>query len=268
MTLLRIAGITDHDRVVREIHRGFKACPEIQIPLQKYVKNSGNRISEYRCKVQTYQDDTRLLYERSPRFKSYQHGHADGFFGNRRMNDHSKPPPTPKPSECRYCGAEFPSRSRLHTHLRTTGHHQRESNCRQLDQFQHAFFGITIQPMATEAPAASAIPLRPEEAASSQDSSPIDEAGNPELFSIKTGYKGVTVKERGYPRSPVSDCASLSSSFTTEQPAFPFSLCFSSMLPATSAARRLAAPLSAARRSIPLLFPFSSMLAVTGKART
>jgi hypothetical protein len=277
VTLLRIAGITDHDRVIWEIHNGFESCPEIQIPLEQYVKDYGNCISEYRWQVQKYQDSARLLYEQSVRSKLYQHEHADVFFGTGRTNDHSQHsrPPTPKPSECRHCREAFPSRSRLHMHLRATGHHQRKSNRR---QSEYAFFGIPIQPMATEAPAASAIPLQPEEAASSQDSSRIDNAATvssaadeiyiptpPSLdrFNNNTGYEGVTYKERGYLRTPVSDRDSLSFSFKltadSEPPAFPSPLRSSSILaePETSTARR----------SITLPFPLSSLLAAKSTAR-
>jgi hypothetical protein len=243
LLLLRFAGITDEDRVVHELHRGFKRCPELYLHLQHVIREDrGNRLSDYRSAVKRFQGGARLLYEHrlSSKLTPHRCKCSNGFFGTGRKNDHPKHPrpPTPKPSECRHCREAFSSRSRLHMHLRAAGHHQRESNRRNLEQSQHVFFGITIQPTATEAPAASAISLQPEEAASSQDSSPIDEAGNPEFFSIKTGYKGVTIKERGYPRSPVSDCTSLSSSFTTAPAAFPLSLRFSSMLRETSTAQR------------------------------
>jgi hypothetical protein len=254
LTLLRIAGITDHDRVIWEIHDGFKSCPEIQIPLEHFIKDCGNRISEYRRQVQKYQDSARLLYEQSVRSKLYQHEHADVFFGTGRKNDHSKHsrPPTPKPSECRHCCEAFPSRSRLHAHLWTAGHHQRKNNRRQPGQHQRAFMGITVPSMARR-PAAT--PLEPEETTSSHSNRhqpeqyqrafmgitlPSMATGTPtttplgpdetyiptppslDRFNNNTGYEGVTFKERRCQRTPVSDRrgASLSFSFklTAEPP--------------------------------------------------
>jgi hypothetical protein len=281
LVLLRIAGIADHDQVVPELHRGFATAPQIHAPLNQYVKKSGNHLSEYLCAVQNYQDAAGLLYEYNVRADRQPRQRADGVCGMT----------TPKASECRRCFQAFPSRSRLHEHLRVTGHNETERNTRQPEiiestltttkainerfreivmgeqrafmginvqstvacrepekttsshsncrQPRHAFFGIAIASNTAKTPAASAIPLQPEEAASSQDSSPIDEAGTPELFSIKTGYEGVTFKERGYPRSPVSYRASLRSSFTTVPAAFPLPLRLcSSILRETSAAQR------------------------------
>jgi hypothetical protein len=61
--LLKMAGITDDDHVVQEVHDGFVRCPEIQIPLEAYVLETGNDISEYRCVVQRYQESTKMQYE-------------------------------------------------------------------------------------------------------------------------------------------------------------------------------------------------------------
>jgi hypothetical protein len=240
--------------------------------------------------MQNCQDAARLLYEevfgvfgalKEPRQR------ADGLCGVT----------TPKPSECRTCHIAFPSRSRLHEHLRASGHTERRCRgyrsqpvseiietgsttnkaiCkRYCEAFgfepggftgtnvhstairpgttpaaslgpeettpshfsrpkpRHGFFGITISSTATKAPATT-----PSEAILSLDSSPIEEAKGLDRFGDDTGYEGVTFKERGYPRSPVSDRASLRSSFTTVPAAFSLSLRFSSTLRETSAARK------------------------------
>jgi hypothetical protein len=290
LTLLRIAGITDHDRVIWEIHDGLKSCPEIQIPLEHFVKDSGNSISEYRRQVLKYQDMAKLQYKFNTRSRAADSSMApvyytsstssqrstphrsksrcsDVFFDTGRKNDYSKHsrPPTPKPSECRHCREAFPSRSRLHVHLRTTGHHQRKSNRHQPPQYevivsantktvrerfaeQHAFFGITMQPMATGTPTTT--PLGPDE---------VDIPTPPSVDRFNnTGYEGVTIKERGYPLSPVSEGSSLRFSFTNERPAFPFPLRLSSMVRATSAARR----------SAMLQLRFASILAARSASRS
>jgi hypothetical protein len=61
--LLKAAGITDDDQVVQEVHDGFAKCPELQIPLEAYVLETGNDISEYRRVVQRYQESTKMQYE-------------------------------------------------------------------------------------------------------------------------------------------------------------------------------------------------------------
>jgi hypothetical protein len=250
--LLRFAGITDEDRVVRELHRGFKRCPELYLHLQHVVcEEGGNRLTDYKRAVKKFQDGARLLYEHRVSSKSSLHRCkcSNGFFGTGRKNDHPTHtrPTTPKPSECRHCRQAFPSRSRLHTHLRATGHHQRKSNRHQPAQYeiivstttktvrerfpeatthikQPAFFGITILPIETGASATTPLDSK--------------EATGRDCFK-NTGYEGVTFKERGYPRSPFSDRASLRSSFTTVLAASPLLLRFSSMPQETSAARRL-----------------------------
>jgi hypothetical protein len=123
------------------------------------------------------------------------------------MNDNSKRLSTPKPSECRYCGEEFPSRSRLHTHLRATSHHQRLPSPHRPsptipgEQYHHAFF-----------------------ASQTATGTGVEKEG------IKMGYEGVTLKERGYPRSRSAsdsdrDDAGLTSAFTAELPTVPSPLC-------------------------------------------
>jgi hypothetical protein len=261
--LLRIAGIVDPDSVVYEVHRGFDRCPELQIPLIQAVKETGNDISHYRGEVLKYQDImmAKLQYKFNTRSRAADSSMApvyytssissqqstprrcksrcsDGFFGTRRMNDNSKRLSTPKPSECRYCGEEFPSRSRLHTHLRATSHHQRlprrPTPTTQCEQYHHAFF-------ASQTATCTGV----------------------EKEGIKTGYEGVTLKERGYPRSrPASDSdrddAGLTSVFTAELPTVPSPLCSSVLAePETSTARR----------SITLPFPLSSLLAANSTAR-
>jgi hypothetical protein len=120
--------------------------------------------------------------------------------------------------------------------------------------------GTTVLSMATGTPATTPLELNEtapsleallsDEAALSKKSPSFDISKNapnaadetyiPTLrFNDNTGYVGVTFKERGYSRSPVSDRASLKSSFTTVPAAFPLSLRFSLMLRETSAARRL-----------------------------
>jgi hypothetical protein len=121
LALLRIAGIADQDQVVRELHRGFATAPQIHAPLNQYVKKSGNHLSEYQCAVQNYQDAARLLYEYNVRADRQPRQRADGMCGMA----------TPKSSECRRCFQAFPSRSRLHEHLRVTGHNETERNRRQ-----------------------------------------------------------------------------------------------------------------------------------------
>jgi hypothetical protein len=242
MKLLRNAGITNPDVVVREIHNGFAQCPELQLHLEHmFREDGGNRLSEYRRAVQRFEDGARLLYEHHFSSKSTSHRCkcSNGFFGTRRTNTwakHSRPT-APKPSERRHCRKAFPSRSRLDTHLRATGHHQRKSNRRQLE---HAFFSILIPSMTTGAPASTPRDLEeaikapattPSEATPSQDSSPIDEAVNPDSFNDKTGYEGVTFKARGYPRSLNPDRASVKSfsSITTVSATLPLALLLFSM---------------------------------------
>jgi hypothetical protein len=230
--LLRIAGIVDPDSVVYEVHRGFDRCPELQIPLIQAVKEPGNDISHYRGEVLKYQDMAKLQYKFNTRSRAADSSMApvyytssissqqstphrcksrcsDGFFGTRRMNDNSKRLSTPKPSECRYCGEEFLSRSRLHTHLRATSHHQRLPSPHRPsptipgEQYHHAFF-----------------------ASQTATGTGVEKEG------IKMGYEGVTLKERGYPRSrPASDSdrddAGLTSAFTAELPTVPSPHCSS-----------------------------------------
>jgi hypothetical protein len=61
--LLKTAGITEVDHVVQEVHDGFVRCPEIQIPLEAYVLETGNDISEFRRLVQRYQESTKMQYK-------------------------------------------------------------------------------------------------------------------------------------------------------------------------------------------------------------
>jgi hypothetical protein len=119
LALLRIAGIADQDQVVRELHRGFATAPQLYAHLNQYaIKKSGKNLSEYRSAMQNYQDAARLLYEE-----------VFGVFGAlkqpRRRADGLCGVTTPKPSECRTCHIAFPSRSRLHEHLRASGHTER-----------------------------------------------------------------------------------------------------------------------------------------------
>jgi hypothetical protein len=295
LALLRIAGIVDQDRVVREVHRGFTGAPQLQFSINQYaVKKSGRSVSEYRSAMQNYQDAARLLYEE-----------VFGVFGE--LGTHNQPRrradglcgvTTPKPGECRACHIAFPSRSQLHQHLRASGHTERRyrTNRAQPDseiirtgcttnqairkryreafgheptgftgtnvqstapslepeettsshsnrrQPRHAFFGIARASTASETPATT--PLELNETAPSLEAALADETyiptpPGPDRFDDNTGYEGVTIKERGYPPSPVSDRARLRSSFTTVPAAFPLSLRFSSMLRETSTARRL-----------------------------
>jgi hypothetical protein len=189
--------------------------------------------------VKKFQDGARLLYEHRVNSESTPHRCkcSNGFFGTGRKNDHPKhsEKPTPNPSECRKCHDEFPSRSRLHAHLRATGHHQRKSNRRQPEQYQRAFMGITLPSMATGTPTTT--PLGPDEIY-------IPTPPSLDRFNNNTGYEGVTFKQRGYPLSPVSplspgsDPASLSPSCTAEPTAFSFPFHCSHIFTATSAARR------------------------------
>jgi hypothetical protein len=263
LLLLRFAGITDENRVVDELHRGFERCPELHLHLEHVVsEEGGNQLSDYRRAVKKFQDGARLLYEHRVNSKSTPHWCkcSNGFFGTGRKNDHLKhsEKPTPKPSECRKCHDEFPSRSRLHAHLRATGHHQRKSNRRQPEQYQRAFMGITLPSMATGTPTTT--PLGPDETY-------IPTPPSIDGFNDNTSYEGVTFKERGYPPSPVSpltpvsDGASLNFSFklTAEPPAFPSPLRSSSVLAEHES--------STARRSITLPFPLSSLLAANSTAR-
>jgi hypothetical protein len=61
--LLKIAGITDDNQVVEELHNGFYKCPEIHIPMEAYVLETGNDVSEYRRAVQRYQESAKLQYD-------------------------------------------------------------------------------------------------------------------------------------------------------------------------------------------------------------
>jgi hypothetical protein len=286
LLLIRFAGMKDEDWMVHELHRGFERCPELYLHLEHVVRDpeeGRNRVSDYRRAVKKFQDGARLLYEHRVNSESTprQCKCSNGFFGTGRKNDHPKhsEKPTPKPSECRKCHDEFPSRSRLHAHLRATGHHQRKSNRRQPEQYQRAFIGITLPSMATGTPTTT--PLGPDEIY-------IPTPPSLDRFNNNTGYEGVTFKERGYQRTPVSDRASLSFSFklTAKPPAFPSPLRSSSTLaepetsttrtsvplpsqlpvrfsaipPATSAAPRLPAPPPATRSLAALELRFASML--------
>jgi hypothetical protein len=71
--LLKAAGITGDDQVVQEIHDGFARCPEIQIPLEAYVLDAGNDVSDYRRAVQRYQESTKMQYEYNRRPKAGPH---------------------------------------------------------------------------------------------------------------------------------------------------------------------------------------------------
>jgi hypothetical protein len=61
--LLRIAGITNDDHVVEELHNGFIRCPEMHLVMEASVKEQGNDIAEYRRTVQRYQDSAKLQYD-------------------------------------------------------------------------------------------------------------------------------------------------------------------------------------------------------------
>jgi hypothetical protein len=192
-------------------------------PQTDVVSEEGNsRLSDNTRAVKKILDGARLLYEHCVTSKSTPHrcNCSNGFFGTRRMNDNSKRLSTPKPSECRYCGEEFPSRSRLHTHLRTTSHHQRLPPRPSpiipgaSEQDQRAFFGLQTT---------------------------VDKAG------FKTGYEGATLKERGYPLSrPASDSdrddAGLTSAFTAELPTVPSPLCSSVSLAETETSTTVPSP--------------------------
>jgi transposase InsO family protein len=65
--LLRIAGITNPDAVVYELHKGFSRCPELQIPLTQAVRETGNDLARYRREVLNYQDMAKLQYEYNQR---------------------------------------------------------------------------------------------------------------------------------------------------------------------------------------------------------
>jgi hypothetical protein len=49
--------------VVEELHNGFYKCPEIHIPMEAYVLETGNDVSEYRRAVQRYQESAKLQYD-------------------------------------------------------------------------------------------------------------------------------------------------------------------------------------------------------------
>jgi hypothetical protein len=61
--LLKTAGITDDNQVVEELHNGFYKCPEIHIPMEAYMLETGNDVPEYRCVVQRYQESAKLQYD-------------------------------------------------------------------------------------------------------------------------------------------------------------------------------------------------------------
>jgi hypothetical protein len=48
MQLLRIAGITDSDHIVEELHNGFMRCPEMHIPMEAHVQEQDNDVAAYR----------------------------------------------------------------------------------------------------------------------------------------------------------------------------------------------------------------------------
>jgi hypothetical protein len=61
--LLRIAGVTNEDHVVQELHDGFLRCPEMHIPMEAYVLEAGNDVAEYRRAAQRYQESAKLQFE-------------------------------------------------------------------------------------------------------------------------------------------------------------------------------------------------------------
>jgi hypothetical protein len=61
--LLRIAGITNPDAVVHELHKGFRLCPELKMHLHQYVKRTGNDLSLYRREVLRYQEMAKMQYD-------------------------------------------------------------------------------------------------------------------------------------------------------------------------------------------------------------
>jgi hypothetical protein len=48
MQLLRIAGVTDSDHIVEELHNGFMRCPEMHIPMEAHVQEENNDVAAYR----------------------------------------------------------------------------------------------------------------------------------------------------------------------------------------------------------------------------
>jgi hypothetical protein len=64
MKLFRMAGETNQDLLVEEVHEGFSRCPELHVPLEQSINDTGgNRIANYRRAVQRIQDSTKLQYE-------------------------------------------------------------------------------------------------------------------------------------------------------------------------------------------------------------
>jgi hypothetical protein len=63
MQLLRIAGITDSDHIVEELHNGFMRCPEMHIPMEAHVQEQDNDVAAYRRAVSRYQASAKLQYE-------------------------------------------------------------------------------------------------------------------------------------------------------------------------------------------------------------
>jgi hypothetical protein len=61
--LLKIASITDPDKGVYELHRGFHRCSELQISLTHAVKETGNDVAHYRMDVLNVQGMAKLQYE-------------------------------------------------------------------------------------------------------------------------------------------------------------------------------------------------------------
>jgi hypothetical protein len=71
--LLRLAGVTNEDLVVEEIHAGFAQCTEMHIPLEPFVRETNNDVAHYRRAVQRFQDSAKLQYDYSqkPRPAAY-----------------------------------------------------------------------------------------------------------------------------------------------------------------------------------------------------
>jgi hypothetical protein len=62
LRLLRLAGITNENLVVEELHAGFARCTEMHIPLEPFVL-AGSDVEQYRRAAQSLQTSARLQYE-------------------------------------------------------------------------------------------------------------------------------------------------------------------------------------------------------------
>jgi hypothetical protein len=69
LRLLRLAGVTNENQVVEELHAGFARCTELHIPLEPFVL-AGSDVDQYRRAAHSLQTGAKLQYDYSQKSKS------------------------------------------------------------------------------------------------------------------------------------------------------------------------------------------------------